>query len=92
MHFLSPVAGARAWVNAGFHTGRQKLVAFFDIVVQAGMVIEAIWERDADGVDRGWERERVDADRNRWMVCAILKRRDGEGVGEGVCEYAYAEE
>lgn len=55
-------------------------MAFFDIVVQAGVEIEGIWERDADGVERGWERERVDADRNRWMVVAILKRREGEGV------------
>jgi len=82
-HFLSPKAEARAWVIAGFHTGRPKLVAFFDIAVQAGLEIEAIWERDADGGERIWERERVDMEKNRWMVVAILRQKGGEGVKEG---------
>lgn len=81
-HFLSAKAEARAWVIAGFHTGRPKLVAFFDITVQAGLEIEAIWERDADGGHREWKRDRVDTEKNRWMVVAILKRKGGVGVEE----------
>jgi hypothetical protein len=73
-HFLSDKEGARAWVIAGFHTGRAKLVSFFDIIIQAGLEVERIWERDADGNDRNWERDREDQERNRWMVVAILKR------------------
>ena len=72
-HFLSPKKEARAWVIAGFHTGRAKLVSFFDIISQAGLEIEAIWEQDADGYKRDWDREREDKERNRWMVVAILK-------------------
>ena len=77
-HFLSDEEKARAWVIAGFHTGRTKLVAFFDIVLQAGLDIVEIWERDADGNDRCWQRLREDRGKSRWMVIAILKRRKGE--------------
>ena len=72
-HFLSDKEEARAWVIAGFHTGRAKLVSFFDIISQAGLEVEAIWEQDADGYKRDWDREREDKERNRWMVVAILK-------------------
>ena len=72
-HFLSDKEEARAWVIAGFHTGRAKLVSFFDITSQAGLEIETIWERDADGNERDWDRERIDKERNRWLVVAILK-------------------
>lgn len=82
VHFLSAKPEARALVIAGFHTGRPKVAAFFDIAVQAGLAIEAIWERDADGGERGWERERVDMDKNRWMVVVILKRDEREGIKE----------
>lgn len=75
-HFLSPEEHARAWVIAGFHTGRPKLVAFFDIATQAGLEIDEIWELDADGHEREWAREREDSEKNRWMVVAILKRKD----------------
>ena len=76
VHFLSTKEQARAWVIAGFHTGRPKLVAFFDIAVQAGLEIEEIWERDANGNDREWARDREDQERNRWMIVAILKRKN----------------
>ena len=80
-HFLSPKPEARAWVIAGFHTGRPKLVAFFDIAVQAGLEIVELWERDADGGEREWKRERQDLEKNKWMVVAILKRKgDEEGA------------
>ncbi len=79
-HFLSPNDDARVWVIAGFHTGRAKLVAFFDIATQAGLETEHIWERDADGNEREWVRERNGgqedaAGRNKWLVVAILKRK-----------------
>ena len=79
-HFLSHKDDARVWVIAGFHTGRAKLVAFFDIAAQAGLEAERIWERDADGNEREWVRERnggkEDATgRNRWLVVAILRRK-----------------
>ena len=79
-HFLSQDDGARVWVIAGFHTGRAKLVSFFDIAAQAGLEAEKIWERDADGNEREWVRVRnggqEDASgRNRWLVVATLKRK-----------------
>lgn len=79
-HFLSYRDDARVWVIAGFHTGRAKLVSFFDIAAQAGLETESIWERDADGNEREWVRERnggqEDATgRNKWLVIAILKRK-----------------
>lgn len=79
-HFLSHKENARVWVIAGFHTGRAKLVSFFDIAAQAGLETERMWERDADGNEREWERERnggqEDATgRNKWLVVGILKRK-----------------
>ena len=79
-HFLSHNDGARVLVIAGFHTGRAKLVSFFDIAARAGLAAEKIWERDADGNEREWVRVRnggqEDANgRNRWLVVAILKRK-----------------
>jgi len=78
VHFLSPQGNARAWVIAGFHTGRAKIASFFDITAQAGLEIEAIWERDCDGIERGWDRGREDKERNRWFVIAVLKRKQSE--------------
>lgn len=78
VHFLATNDNARAWVIAGFHTGRPKIVAFFDTAVQTGLEIEAIWERDGDGNDREWDRDREDQEKNRWMVVAILKQKTGE--------------
>ena len=86
-HFLSRKEDARVWVIAGFHTGRAKLVAFFDIAAQAGLEAEHIWERDADGNEREWVRERnggqEDATgRNKWLVVAILKRKQVSPEGK----------
>ena len=86
-HFLSRSDGARVWVIAGFHTGRAKLVSFFDIAAQAGLDAEKIWERDADGNEREWVRVRNDGQedangRNRWLVVAILKRKQGSCVNK----------
>ena len=88
-HFLSHKVDARVWVIAGFHTGRAKLVSFFDIAAQAGLETEKIWERDADGNEREWVRERnggqEDATgRNKWLVIAILRRKQAESSVEKV--------
>lgn len=84
-HFLSHKEESRVWVIAGFHTGREKLVAFFDIASQAGLETETTWERDADGNERAWVRERngrqEDASgRNRWLVIGILKRKQASSA------------
>ena len=83
-HFLSPNDDARVWVIAGFHTGRAKLVAFFDIATQAGLETEHIWERDADGNEReernGGKEEAPG--RNKWLGVAILKRKPANKVAK----------
>ena len=84
-HFLSGGGEARVWVMAGFHTGRAKLVSFFDIAAQAGLETEHIWERDADGNEREWVRERGGREedatgRNKWLVIAILKRKQASST------------
>ena len=87
-HFLSHKGDARVWVIAGFHTGRAKLVSFFDIAAQAGLETDQIWERDADGNEREWARERnggQEDGRNKWLVIGILKRKQAssnEKVGK----------
>lgn len=83
-HFLSRDDEARVWIIAGFHTGRAKLVAFFDVVVEEGLEVESIWERDVDGHDREWKAERDGGKedvtgRKRWLVVAVLKRKRRNG-------------
>jgi nicotinamide N-methyltransferase len=86
--FLS--AEGRAWVVAGFHTGREKMRGFFDedSLKEDGLVVEKIWERNADGVERDWVADRgkevegggglTDASaaalNKRWLVVAVLKK------------------
>lgn len=77
---------ARCWVVAGFHTGREKLRGFFEEgrLRAVGLEVERIWERDCDGVEREWAWDRGYEDpagRKRWLVCAVLKRREGSGLG-----------
>ncbi|MCJ1284169.1 hypothetical protein MMC26_003500 [Xylographa opegraphella] len=77
-HFLSDTKDARAWVIAGFHTGRAMLAPFFDIVVGLGLEVEDIWERDVDGRERAWTRQRGSGSedvsgRKRWMLVAVLR-------------------
>ncbi|MCJ1478331.1 hypothetical protein MMC13_007009 [Lambiella insularis] len=79
-HFLSFSSDARIWVVAGFHTGRAKLAPFFDAVLDVGLEVEDIWERDVAGTERRWEKERDGGreditGRKRWLVIAILRRR-----------------
>ncbi|KAI9740675.1 MAG: hypothetical protein M1818_004639 [Claussenomyces sp. TS43310] len=53
-HFLTP--HGRAWVVAGFHTGRAKMAGFYhdQTLAEQGLEIERIWERDAEGKERDW--------------------------------------
>ncbi|PCG99838.1 Hypothetical protein PENO1_050840 [Penicillium occitanis (nom. inval.)] len=79
----------RAWVVAGFHTGRAIVANFFETAVAMGLEIESIYERDLNAgeeeaakaeqgeVRRAWEPVRVGEgpeNRRRWCVIAILKR------------------
>lgn len=71
----------RAWVIAGFHTGRMKMKGFYDenALKAAGLEIERIWEKNADGTEREWVTDRGIEDvtaRKRWLVVAILKKRN----------------
>lgn len=82
-HLLKANLEARVWVIAGFHTGRAKMSAFFEAETlrrEAGCEIEAIWERDCEGVERiydsEWEEENPTV-RKRWLVVAVLKRVEG---------------
>jgi EEF1A N-terminal glycine/lysine methyltransferase len=70
----------RAWVVAGFHTGRAKMRGFYEesALIEAGLEIEKIWERNAEGVEREWVYDRGVEDvteRKRWLVIGILRRR-----------------
>ncbi|KAI0377438.1 hypothetical protein F5Y04DRAFT_177955 [Hypomontagnella monticulosa] len=80
---------ARAWVIAGFHTGRAKMRGFFedDALAAAGLEVESIWERDCDGVEREWVWDRGQEDvseRKRWLVVGVLQRRTPESAQSGV--------
>lgn len=65
---------------AGFHTGRARLAAFFDVAVEQGLEVVEIYEEDAEGVTREWLKERDSGaedhtERKKWLVIAQLKRR-----------------
>ena len=71
--------GGKAWVVAGFHTGREKMRGFFDeeALRRVGLCVERIGERDAEGREREWceDRGREDvSERKRWLVVATLRR------------------
>ena len=75
-HFLSPSISARIWVTAGFHTGRKKVFAFFEMMDQKGFEPDQVWEQDVMGHERPWDPAREDAEaKGKWLVIAILKRR-----------------
>lgn len=76
--------GGRAWIVAGFHTGREKMRGFFEeeAVKAAGLEVERIWERNAEGVEREWLTDRGIEDitqRKRWLVVAL------RSVGDRLC-------
>jgi nicotinamide N-methyltransferase len=70
----------RAWIVAGFHTGREKMRGFYEEekLREAGLEVERIWERNAEGTEREWVWDRGIEDvteRKRWLVVAVLRRR-----------------
>jgi nicotinamide N-methyltransferase len=77
-HFLKPGGDSRAWVVAGFHTGREKMKGFFEEegLRKVGLCVERIWERDCDGLERewSWDGEEGLSMRKRWLAIAVLKR------------------
>ncbi|KAK4104800.1 hypothetical protein N658DRAFT_504353 [Parathielavia hyrcaniae] len=86
--FLGDGEAARAWVVGGFHTGRDKVAAFFEreALAAVGLEVEHLWERDCDGQNREWVWDRGVEDvseRKRWLGVGVLRRirepgREGE--------------
>lgn len=81
LHLLGTASDARVYAIAGFHTGRTKLAGFFDEAVAQGLDIEEIYEEDHIGNRRDWMKERDGGtehvtERKKWLVVAILKRRE----------------
>ncbi|SPN98796.1 related to NNT1 Putative nicotinamide N-methyltransferase, has a role in rDNA silencing and in lifespan determination [Cephalotrichum gorgonifer] len=77
-HLLKETPDARAWLIAGFHTGRHNMRTFFDgtFLRTRGLELEAAWEVDYMGVEREWAWEREDEDastKGRWSAVGILK-------------------
>ncbi|KAN0115014.1 hypothetical protein V8E51_004558 [Hyaloscypha variabilis] len=73
-------AGGKAWVVAGFHTGRAKMRGFYEesALSEAGLEIEKIWERNAEGTEREWVLDRGIEDvteQKRWLVVGILRSK-----------------
>ena len=80
LHFLTQEPEGRIFMTSGFHTGRAKLAAFFDVAIEEGLEVEDIFEEDADGVKREWANEKDGGrenptERKRWLVVARLRRR-----------------
>ncbi|KAI4867752.1 hypothetical protein F4820DRAFT_412687 [Hypoxylon rubiginosum] len=76
---LKDSPSSRAWVVAGFHTGRAKMRGFFAEAAlrAAGLELESLWERDCDGVERAWVWDRGHEDvseRKRWLVVGVLRK------------------
>ena len=74
-HLLKRSPTARAWIIAGFHTGRRNMRGFFDpaSLRAAGLVAEYLWEVDCMGVERAWAWEREGEDVRRWCSVGVLK-------------------
>ncbi|CAK7202536.1 hypothetical protein SEUCBS139899_005260 [Sporothrix eucalyptigena] len=77
--FMKEGDESRCWVIGAFHTGRSKVVSFFDDAALAAcnLEIEGIWERDSDDQERDWSVDRGVEDvreRKRWLVVAIFRR------------------
>ena len=81
LHFLADMPSARVFCIAGFHTGRAKLVPFFEEVVpRMGLEVEELYEMNADGVRRSWAKERDNGredigERKKWLVISRIRRR-----------------
>lgn len=78
LHYLSVEPRGMVFAISGFHTGRAKLAAFFDVATEEGLEIEEIYEEDANGTRREWVKERDGGTedvlgRKKWLVIARLK-------------------
>lgn len=77
--FLKP--HGKAWVVAGFHTGRAKMAKFYgeELLSEHGLELESIVERDPNGHERAWVFDRGIEDvseRKRWLVISVLKKKE----------------
>lgn len=86
LHFLTLDSKGMIFTIAGFHTGRAKLAAFFDVAIEEGLDVEEIYEEDAEGNRRAWVPERDDGaedhtERKKWLVIARLRRRSQQPGG-----------
>ncbi|KAG0637285.1 putative methyltransferase-domain-containing protein [Tuber brumale] len=64
---------------AGFHTGRDKVAGFFDAAERVGLARVKITEKDVEGVEREWVRDRGQEDpveRKRWLAIGVFKHSD----------------
>jgi nicotinamide N-methyltransferase len=75
-HFLADDTNARGLVVGGFHTGRDKVVSFFERVPIFGLVVESIEEINVSGGRRPWSPDLMEdkTQIKRWVVVAVLKR------------------
>jgi len=85
LHFLSDDADARVLAIGGFHTGRAKLAAFFDVALEKGLEVQDIYEEDAEGTRREWVKEKDGGrenvtERKKWLTIAILRRANQKGL------------
>jgi nicotinamide N-methyltransferase len=83
LHFLSDDPDSRVLAIGGFHTGRAKLAAFFDVAVEKGLEVQEIYEEDAEGTRREWVKEKDGGrenvtERKKWLTIAILRRAKQE--------------
>lgn len=77
--FLREDEDVRVWVVVGFYMGREKMRGFFDKekLVEVGLEVERLWERDCDGGEREWVWDWGVEDisvRKRWLVVGVLRR------------------
>jgi nicotinamide N-methyltransferase len=84
LHFLSDDEDAQVLAIGGFHTGRAKLAAFFDVASETGLEVQEIYEEDAVGIRREWVKEMDGGrenvtERKKWLTIAVLRRAKKEG-------------
>lgn len=63
---------------AGFHTGRSKVAGFLEKCEEGGLILEKVFERDVEGVERVWVPDRGPEDpieRKRWLTISYLKKK-----------------
>lgn len=80
LHFLSLEPSARVFAIAGFHTGRARLVNFFEEADKHCLEPDEIYEEDDQGERREWLTERNNGyedhtERKKWLVICRLKRK-----------------